>query len=138
MGHAKAHFFCACHWGPVEGPKSQISLNFNYKVNFKDFKPNFVCLLTNEIYKTYQMRFSFSCQGHVPGWDLGVWGRGGGLNSEIQQNLIWSVRNNFFGPFYIMWPIHLQGLRVLRPTIEEEIHLQETLTLSHKMLLSTL
>ena len=41
-------FFCAGPWGPVKGPKGQISLNFNYKVNFKDLKPNFVCLLTNE------------------------------------------------------------------------------------------
>ena len=24
-------------WGPREGPKGQISLNLNYKVNFKDF-----------------------------------------------------------------------------------------------------
>ena len=24
-------------WGPGEGPKGQISFNFNYKVNFKDF-----------------------------------------------------------------------------------------------------
>ena len=24
-------------WGPGEGSKGQISLNFNYKVNFKDF-----------------------------------------------------------------------------------------------------
>ena len=24
-----------------------------------------------------------------------------------------------------MWPIHLQGLRLLRPTIKEEMHLQE-------------
>ena len=26
---------------------------------------------------------------------------------------------------YIMWPIYLQGLRLLRPTIKEEMHLQE-------------
>ena len=25
-------------WGPGEGPKGKISLNLNYKVNFKDFK----------------------------------------------------------------------------------------------------
>ena len=29
------------------------------------------------------------------------------------------------GTFYIMWPIHLQGLRFLRPTAQEETHLQE-------------
>ena len=37
-----------------------------------------------------------------------------------------------------MWPIHLQGLRLLRPTVEEEMHLQGTLTLSQKMFLRTL
>ena len=30
-------FFLPAPWGPGEGPKGQISLNFNYKVNFKDF-----------------------------------------------------------------------------------------------------
>ena len=40
-------------WGLGEGSRGQILLNFNYKVNFKDFKANFVCLLTNERYKTY-------------------------------------------------------------------------------------
>ena len=28
--------------------KGQISLNFNCNVNFKDFIPNFVCVLTNK------------------------------------------------------------------------------------------
>ena len=40
-------------WGFREGLKGQISFNINYKVNSKDFKQNFVCLLTNERYKTY-------------------------------------------------------------------------------------
>ena len=30
-------FFGPAPWGPVEGSKGQISFNFNYKVNFKDF-----------------------------------------------------------------------------------------------------
>ena len=30
-------FFCPAPWGPGEGSKGQISLNFNYKVNLKDF-----------------------------------------------------------------------------------------------------
>ena len=29
-------FFAPPCWGPWEGPKGQISFNFNYKVNFKD------------------------------------------------------------------------------------------------------
>ena len=56
---------------PEEGPQGKISLNFNYKVNFRDFKPNFGCLLTNERYKTHQTVFSFGRLGHVPGF--GTW-----------------------------------------------------------------
>ena len=26
---------------------------------------------------------------------------------------------------YIMWPIHLQGSRLLRPAVKEKMHLQE-------------
>ena len=37
----------------------------------KKFKPNFVCLLTNERYKTYQTVFSFGRLGHAPGVGLG-------------------------------------------------------------------
>ena len=45
----------------------------------KIFKPNFVYLLTNERYKTYQMGFSFGCLGHGPGMGLrGTVGGGGG------------------------------------------------------------
>ena len=52
-------------WGPREGLKGQISFNFNYKVNFKIFIPNFVCVLTNERYKTYQTGFLFCRLGHA-------------------------------------------------------------------------
>ena len=64
-------FFGPAPWGPAKGPKGQISLNFNYKVNLKDFIPNFVCVLTNERYKTYQTGFSFCRLGHAPGVGLG-------------------------------------------------------------------
>ena len=59
------------------GKKGQISLNFNYKVNFMVFKPNFVNLLTNKRYITYQREFSFGRLGHAPRVDLGVLGVGG-------------------------------------------------------------
>ena len=75
MPHAAAPFFWSSNtWGLGEGPKGQISLNLNYKVNFKDFKPNCVYLLTNERYITYQMGFSFGGLGHAQGSDLGVHG----------------------------------------------------------------
>ena len=41
----------------------------------KIFIPNCVCVLTNEIYKTYQTGFSFCPLDHAPG--VGLWGDGG-------------------------------------------------------------
>ena len=41
----------------------------------KIFIPNFVCVLTNERYKTYQTVFLFCRLGHAPG--VGLWGTGG-------------------------------------------------------------
>ena len=41
----------------------------------KIFIPNFVCVLTNERYKTYQTEFSFCPLAHAPG--VGLWGAGG-------------------------------------------------------------
>ena len=38
----------------------------------KIFIPNFVCVLTNERYKTYKMEFSLCHLGHAPG--VGLWG----------------------------------------------------------------
>ena len=64
-------FFCPTPWGPGEGSKGQISFNFNYKVNFKDFYTKLcVCShkFTNERYKTYQTGFLFCCLW----WDFGV------------------------------------------------------------------
>ena len=82
-----AHINGACNgimfWAQLPGAlgrgKYQISLNFNYKVNFKDFKLNFVCLLTNERYITYPMGFSFGRLGGSKGgtWGVGEGGRGG-------------------------------------------------------------
>ena len=66
---------------PGEGSKGQISFNFNYKVNFKIFIPNFVCVLTNERYKTYQTGFSFCPLGHAP--KVGLWGAGGAQRVKI-------------------------------------------------------
>ena len=41
----------------------------------KIFIPNFVCVLTNERYKTYKTGFLFCCLGHAQG--VGLWGTGG-------------------------------------------------------------
>ena len=45
------------------------------------FIPNFVCVLTNERYKTYQTGFSFCCLGHAPG--VGLEGAGWVKNFSV-------------------------------------------------------
>ena len=84
-------FFGPAPWGHGEGSKGQISLNLNHKVNFKDFKPNFECLLSIERYKAYQTEFSFRRLGHALGVGLGgTVGVGGSKNffSQIQPDLV--------------------------------------------------
>ena len=52
----------------------------------KIFKPNFVCVLTSERYKTYQTRFSFRRLGHAPGMELvGAGGGGGGGGGGVKN-----------------------------------------------------
>ena len=91
MAHATAQYF----WSPPPGAMGR-GQKVKYKISItksisKIFKPNFVCLLTDERYKTYQTGFSFRRLGHAPGVDLGVlWGVGGSKNffSQIQPDLV--------------------------------------------------
>ena len=46
MGRATSIFFGPAPWGPGEGSKGQISFNFNYKVNFKDFLYQTLCVFS--------------------------------------------------------------------------------------------
>ena len=64
------------------GQRSNI-INFGYHVHFKDFIPNFVCILTNERYKTYQTGFSFCPLDHF----LGVGLLGAGVPRGGQKNI---------------------------------------------------
>ena len=77
--------------GPGEASNGQISLNFNYRVNFKDFIPNFECVLTNERYKTYQTGFSFCRLGHAPG--VGLSGGGGCPWSFFSNMVMWHIKS---------------------------------------------
>ena len=52
------------------------------------FIQNFVCVLTNERYKTYQMGFSLSSLGQVPG--VGLWGRWGAQVVKKSNFQTWS------------------------------------------------
>ena len=77
--------------GRGEGSKGQISFNFNYKVNLKDFIPNFVCVLTNGRYKTYQTGFSFCRLGHAPG--VGLWGAGWPGGKKNSNMVMWIIKS---------------------------------------------
>ena len=112
MECATAHFFWPRPLGLWEGPKGQISLDiikFQLLSQFQRFlNPNFVCLLTNKRYKTYQTGFSFGPLGHAPGVGLGVHVRGWGVKFFFPKfNQIWCVsylhewhmqRHHFLGP----------------------------------------
>ena len=73
MGHATAFFL----WPPPpgEGSKGQISFNFNYKVNFKDFLYQTVCMFS-QMKDTKHIRWDFhSVAWAMPlGSDLGALG----------------------------------------------------------------
>ena len=57
--------------GPQGSKRSNIIRSQSQKSISKIFKSNFVCLVTNERYKTYQAGFSFRGLGHAPGVVLG-------------------------------------------------------------------
>ena len=92
--NASKIFILGSNWWPWGEVKGQISLNFGYHVNFKDFYTKFcVCVLTNERYKTYQTEFVFCCLGHAPG--VGLWGTWGtrGVKQFFFQTWSCSISN---------------------------------------------
>ena len=73
-------------WGG--GQKVKYNLISITKSISKICVPKFVCVLTNERYKTYQTVFSFCCLGHAPG--VGLWGDGVPRGSKIILFQTWS------------------------------------------------
>ena len=63
------NLFCPAHWGSGEGSKGQISLNFNYKVNFKDFHTK-LCVFSQMI-DTKHIRRNFYSVSSGPRVGLG-------------------------------------------------------------------
>ena len=61
--------------GALGGQKVKYDLISITKSISKIFIPNFLCVLKNERYKTYQTEFSFCHLGHAPG--VGLRGAGG-------------------------------------------------------------
>ena len=75
-GACNSKFFLAPPPGALErGQKVKYHLISITKSMLKIFIPNFVCILTNERYKTYQTGISFCHLGHAPG--VGLRGAGG-------------------------------------------------------------
>ena len=101
MGRATAFFLCLAPGALGRDQKVKNPLISIIKSNSKIFKPNFVCVLTNERYKIYQMGFSFCCLGHAPGVEL--WGAGG---AQVLKNLFFSNM--------VMW--HIKSMRMTSGT----------------------
>ena len=94
MAHATAQCFGPRPLGPWGGTKRSNLIIITKSIS-NIFKPNFVCLLTNERYKTYKTGFSFSHLGHAPGWDFGD--TGGLVGQKIvfpKFNQIWFVSHS--------------------------------------------
>ena len=71
-GAQRKIFFLAPPTGALgRGQKVKYHLISITKSISKIFIPNFVCVLTNERYKTYQTGFLFCCLGHALGVGLG-------------------------------------------------------------------
>ena len=85
-------FWVPAPWGLGEGPKGQISLNLNYKVNFKDFYTK-LCVSSHKwkIYKISDgifIRPPRSCPGLGLRGNVGGWGSKKKKNPEIQPDLV--------------------------------------------------
>ena len=80
-------FLVTALWGPGEGPNGQISLNFNYYVNFKYFlNQTFVCRLTNERYKNILEEIFIRSPGSCPRGDAG------GQNFNFLTMVMWHTK----------------------------------------------
>ena len=74
-GTQRKNFLGPAPWGPGEGQKVKYHLISITMSISNIFIPNFVCVLTNERYKTYQTGYLFGRLVHAPG--VGLWDTGG-------------------------------------------------------------
>ena len=86
-------FFGPAPWGPGEGSKGQISFNFNYKVNFKDFYTK-LCVYS-QMKDTKHIRQDFySVPWVMPqGWDFGALGVPQGSNYYFSNMVMWYIKS---------------------------------------------
>ena len=88
-GTCNVKLFLALRPGALgRGQKVKYHLISITKSISKIFIPNFVCVLTNEIYKTYQTGFSFCRLDHAPGWDFGALGVSRGSNYFFKHGYV--------------------------------------------------
>ena len=85
MVHATAQIFGSPTPGALGVQKVKYYKNSITKSISNIFKPNFVCLLTNERYKTFKMISSFGPQG------LGL-GGGGGQTFNFLNMVMWQIK----------------------------------------------
>ena len=79
-------------WGGGEGSKGQLSLNFNNKVNFKDFyTKHCVCTYKYKDKKHIEQDIYFDAWVMPQVWAWGRWGGGGGGGGGVVQRV-----KNFF------------------------------------------
>ena len=97
-------FFGPDPWGPWEGPKGQISFNFNYS-HFQRFLFQTLCVFSQMKDTKHIRRVFYSVAWVMPqGWDLGYWGQNQipscclsvmlsppKLLDEIQPNLVYEL-----------------------------------------------
>ena len=79
-------------WDPGEGPKGQIAFNFNYKVNFKDFIPNFVCFSQIKDTKHIRQDLHYIAWVMPQGRDFGALGVLRGSNN-ISNMIMWHIKS---------------------------------------------
>ena len=89
MGRATAIFFAPPPGALGKGQKVKYHLISITKSISKIFIPNFVCVLTNERYKTYQMGFSFCPLDHATG--VGLRGAQGGSKNFKHGHVAYQI-----------------------------------------------
>ena len=87
-------FFGPAPWGPGEGPKGQISFNFNYKVNFKDFYTQTLCVFSQMKDAKHIRRDFHSYPWVMPeGWDFGALGVPRGSKKKFSNMIMWYIKS---------------------------------------------
>ena len=93
MGVQHQTVFGPAPWGPGEGPKVKYHLISITKPISKTFIPNFVCVLTNKRYKTYQTGFAHVGWVMPYGWDFGALGCPGGGVKKMYIMVMWHIKS---------------------------------------------